>query len=197
MDKELQQKVVDYWDTCDPTASHIDVGNKFSSVYDKCCGGAPLENAHVVDYGCGGGGLAEYLLKHHNIRRYTGVDISSRSLAEASGRFKGNDKVSFAFHMPVTADVLFSIACIQHFPTQDYLDNFLQKVNAIPFKFIVLHFRFAFTNVFHKNPYFNKNSVIYACRTNGAYLQGKLTNYKLYDCQEIGKHFFILKMERK
>ena len=97
-----------------------------------------IEGATLLDYGIGDGFLGYVLLKEYGLGRYVGVDIAERTLDTARKNLSNNDwdvalglvPQDFAQYNP---DIITSFACIQHFPSKEYLDQFLENVvNASP-----------------------------------------------------------------
>ena len=154
----------------------------------------------VVDYGIGGGHIGKFLLQHRGIKQYIGIDIAQRSLDRAATVLKECKK----FHLFLTpvdfskfhADVFLSTACMQHFPNQEYLDNFLARLNCSGIKVLALQFRYNPKTIF--KPSYNGNIYPcpdFACVTNIKYLSSLLPNYKIRyesDCNNPAKYQYTI-----
>lgn len=147
------------------------------------------EDKIVVDYGCGAGFLGEYLFKNNNINEYIGVDISRRSVSVARGLLM-NYNCDF-YVMPIDfetleADIFVSMSCIQHFPNEKYLINFLENINDSNINLVMLHIRHSDPTVFAEDSYISPDGNIgNACRTNCKYILSFLTNYKIKEENDI------------
>lgn len=159
-----------------------------------------FSNKSVLDYGCGGGWLGKYLLEKYFIKRYIGIDVAQRSIDFAKNNLpKSKAQVikiePWEMLKPISRkkiDILVCVACMQHFPTQEYLDEWLNQVNNLKLEWVILQFHFHETSggktLFRENPYGSIRDVAYACYTTLEYISNKLTNYELIDHREnIGK----------
>lgn len=156
----------------------------------------------IVDYGCGGGWLGKFLFEKTAIKKYIGVDVAERSIAFAKNNLpKTKTKVQLIkiepwdqliFLKRKKIDILVSVACIQHFPTQEYLLIWLAELNSLKLEWIILQFHFHSASggktVFREDPYNSIRDVAYACYTTKEYIAKILTNYELVgNKQNIGK----------
>ena len=178
-----------YWDHCGANFAHIKpnweikTGSRRERHFKK----AFLEDIDftdktVVDYGCGGGWMGKYLFENRDIKKYIGVDVSERSLrASHEHLINYRDKTKLRKtpqnFKGFNADVFLRLACIQHFPTVDYLTEFLENINDSGIKYVVLHIRNGKTE--YHNPYENNGDVVNAGRTNEKHVSGRLKNYRL------------------
>ena len=131
-------------------------------------------NKTVVDYGIGAAWLGKYLLESKGVKHYTGVDIALRSLRAADKNLRGHDNVTLihtddfyeTYNHPV--DIFVCQACIQHFPDEQYLETFLNRVKLLDPTTIMLQI------AHHDETIFDPSRVVRACRTNSDYITNKL-----------------------
>lgn len=174
-----------FWNNCPPGYAHLVdkrnlTGNYLSKLQQEFIDVINWENKTIIDYGCGGGWLGLYLFKEKNLKKYVGIDIASRSLRVAAERLK---KYNCEFHLiPFTfknADIFVSQACIQHFPNEEFLIDFLRNINQSTIHTVMLHIRYAQETIF-SGAYLNEDAGIgSACLTNENYILNYLSNYKL------------------
>jgi trans-aconitate methyltransferase len=186
--KDMIEKVRQFWETCGLKYAHITDANAPSpgstaeyflkrGLIDKI----EWQGKTVIDYGCGGGHIGKYLFDKCEIAEYHAVDIALRSLESAMYTLDGRP---CTFHQTpvdlktIKADILFSMACIQHFPNREHLDEFLENVNESEIKTVALQIRNHRSTRFN-NAYIEGGDYGYACRTNAEYLAGRLSNYNL------------------
>jgi hypothetical protein len=170
------------------TSAHIKINqwlgsiNDLNSFYDLCIRDNNFENKTVIDYGIGGGYLGLYLFQNKGIKKYIGYDVAKRSIIATEKNLKEfeNKELIYIEDVPdfKKADYFISIAVIQHFPTKDYLDEFLDKLNKSGCKNIILQVRDGKTE-FRKDVYKTTDSIAWACHTNEDYINERLTNYTL------------------
>lgn len=184
-------KAEEYWQTCGPGYAHLRYTGKHSRVQMHkefrrlILSHIPgdLKGMSVIDFGVGGGFLGDLLFSEYGIKQYIGIDIALRSLEHAKKNLKGKN---CGFHLvPVEfrklkADALFSFACMQHFPSQEYLDQFLDNINRSGLKLIGVHYRHGRKTAFNGCYGEELGDVGRACHTNADYIMSKLTGYKLY-----------------
>jgi len=193
-----------FWETCRANYAHLKYNRELTpdtgrvlSFHVEFIDEFDFNNKTIVDYGCGGGHLGLYLFQYCNIEKYIGVDIAERSLISTRKLLKDND-YNFKTHlvpvdfMSLKADMLISIACMQHFPNVKYLKLFLKNINNSNIKDVVLNIRYA-NETISNGAYddveatFKKiketravcNFFGVACLTNKEYIGSKLTNYIL------------------
>ena len=106
------------------------------------------QGKRLVEYGIGEGYLGEYALRNLSVAHYAGIDISSRSLEAARHRLartRSQVNGSFTLHLAgVTLSSLqpymfISQQVIQHFPSQEYTNDFLSQVNSSGATIAMLH----------------------------------------------------------
>ncbi len=175
----------DFWESCEPEFAHLQTQRWLRSE-------AHLRRSYerdflflldwkglaVADYGIGGAYLGRHLLQAHGIRRYVGVDISERTL-QVARRNLAEIADTFELHRvgvdfsTMAVDVFVSIACIQHFPAEGYLADFLANLDQSGIHKVILQFRHSETTKFE--PEYPALS----CRTNARYLLAALPHYSL------------------
>lgn len=179
-----------FWNTIDPHFAHLE-HNKFKKLTSQWesyfLPKLKFENKTVMDYGIGGGFLGKYLFESKKLGYYYGIDISKRSLEEAEKNLSAySDKITlsldnFSKLLENDIDIFVSQACIQHFPDEKYLKQFLKKLNNSKCKQLMLQIRHANKTIFNKDKIYkdDRENVRLACHTNKKYLLKHLTNYSL------------------
>lgn len=196
--KTTGQRMANFWNTVKPRYSHFGETeieyNALMSRFEKICKRLILSGKTVIDYGCGGGILGEYLLKKRSIAKYIGYDLSERSLSKMQERLKEFSEkvipVLVVHHdidfSTIKPDLIFCIACLYHFPEKEYLDRYLSRFNESDAENVVIEIRDSGEGTcFQLNTYSDFNSVTNACRTNAEYVSEKMSNYELVDASEI------------
>jgi len=174
-----------FWENCDETFAHLEI-NKWLNNYgdltvywnDSFISRMNFGGKSVVDYGIGGGYLGKYLLSQHGISKYTGVDISERSIAKAQANLVENrDKVAFLISeddwSTTPADIFVSQACIQHFPSVAYFQAFLDKLDKSAFNELMLQIRYS------PNTFSVPDRPVLGLLTNFDYIAEKLPGFEL------------------
>lgn len=197
-------KLKKFWEECDTDFAHITLGRTLNG-YDNITkywersfiSMISLENKSVIEYGIGGGYLGKYLLEDKNISKYTGIDISERSLQDANARLIDHkSKVQlmntdlFYSKFNETADFFITQAVIQHFPNQKYLETFLEKVESLKCNELILQIRSNsetsfMNNTIKEEEYYKEHDIVYACLTNSDFICKKLKLYRLEYKSEI------------
>lgn len=143
-----------------------------------------FKGKHLLEYGIGGGFLPLYLFENRRLNKYTGIDIAQRSLNVAKKTLDNySDKCSFYLaptdFSQFKADIFITLACIQHFPSEEYLDTFLKNLNNSKITDIVLQIRNNKNTLFN-NAYYGKEigNVGLACQTNPDYISNHLFKYR-------------------
>ena len=220
----ISKEMQDFWETCHKNFSHIEISghlkdyNTLTSAWEKqFVERMNFEDAIVLDYGIGGGFLGKYLFENKKIKKYYGVDIAHRSLevarknlssigefglpsgecsaipsGESFGLLHTDD---FYSNFNAEVDIIISQACIQHFVNEEYLKQFLKKINSLNAKYIMLQIAYGVNTTFVKdNPYNSVQTIVRACYTNKSYILKYLTEYNLeYEsqCEPSGYQFLI------
>lgn len=176
-----QADIQGFWEQVKPSFAHVKLEDHLPDYDELTCtweqqwiNDIDFVDKVVVDYGIGAAWLGKYLLESKGIKRYTGVDIALRSLRAAGTNLRewGNVNLIHAddfyetFKEPI--DVFVSQACIQHFPDQQYLDRFLNRVKLLDPVTIMLQI------AHHSETVFDPSRVVRACRTNAEYISEKL-----------------------
>lgn len=141
------------------------------------------------------------------LRFYTGVDIAERSIESARERLrdkKEHTRFLFAdadWHNVSDADIFVSQACIQHFPSQRYLDDFLGKVNNMNADVVMLQIAHSrcpkFASITSKVSL--EKSIVRACTVPASYIETKLTNFNLVKQSAVkcAKDYLFLTFHKK
>lgn len=136
-----------WWNKADTTFSHISYNRWLQSEANLIklwrrlwLDRLPAEPGHVADYGIGAGLLGQLVLNETRASRYTGIDVSDRQLEHAEKRLASccagryslvrTDALTSAHLDGVQTFV--SQAVIQHFPSHEYLRNFLSALEGAP-----------------------------------------------------------------
>ena len=195
--QKYQDAMHSFWENCDETFAHLKINRWLDSetqLYkfwaSSFLSELEFKNKTVVDYGIGGGYLGKLLLQNYDIQNYTGYDIAQRSLDHASNNLKQFSKkkynlllVNKEFKLK-RADIFISQACIQHFPTKCYLEDFLRAINSNNYVTIVLQIRFSpFPHITPDNP-------TLSCWTNHFHIQDLLGNYDLVHASNVEENFY-------
>jgi len=191
-----------FWETCKANYAHLkenwllEPGFKRESQFmDEFMSGMKFRNKTVIDYGCGGGHFGLYLLKFQDIKKYIGIDIAERSLIMTRLLLDGFNFETYLIPIKLQelkADILISIACIQHFPSLDHLDNFLDNINHSNIHDVMLNTRYAEKSIASgvyedveetlrkvRENQLENNPFGTACLTNVDYINERLNNYEL------------------
>jgi len=187
---------INAWDKrVGPTTAHLEYNDTLKKedlekLFKQATKGVDLLGAMVIDYGCGGGFLCEYLLNNKDIGGYVGLDISERSIAAAKKRFKNaSDIVTFNLISPMHKceketpfDELYQTFCLnvlQHMPDSEHLDNILEVLDSICSENLILNFRQGEKLEFSPTPYKTTHEINLANKIPLKYITSKLKNYKL------------------
>lgn len=202
------KEIVRAWEQrVSPETAHIDAKAFLKlpalfGMFDFALRSCDLEGKKILDFGCGGGFLGKWLFDQSvEIGKYIGLDIAERSLSAARARlqsFVDNKKAMLIKITPwgiddlnvLNIDVLVSFNTIQHFPTKEYLDYFLDTVNQSGAKKLVLQYRVDKETRFQENPYKTTHEINLACWTNADYIKEKLTMYQFKKLKKSKKSNF-------
>lgn len=190
----MVNKLKNFWDSCDPGLVQIGVSNDNKKIlldrFEKfVIPHLELDGKTVIDYGIGGGYFGNLILNKYDIKKYVGIDISDRSIKNAKENLVGFEDITFFDMVPDSfegykADVFFCFACIQHFVSEDYLRDFLKKVNSSGISEIYLQIRCSKTPKFLGNLVGN---VYHGCVIPYTYIEKFLSGYDLTSKSEILK----------
>jgi trans-aconitate methyltransferase len=206
------EQLKEYWNNCDPEFAHLtndkwrpsnkDIRKGHRSRINTFLEFAGLtknylEGKTVIDYGIGDGLLGYVLLNKYKIGKYVGIDVSTRTLETAAKNLnKFKDKIVLQ-ETPVdfykfNASALISAACIQHFPTKEYLDDFAINILKAGIPNLMLYIRYS--NI----EKFEPNHPAIACTTNSLDMMLRLPGYTLkYESKPAsnGYQYLILSSE--
>lgn len=186
----INDKPKKFWESCDTTFAHItpnrwlkskeNLVNSFSNKF----GPFDPSGKTIADYGIGAAHLGIYLMDNIDIKKYIGIDIAQRSLDAAAKNLSNYDQSKIQLMLtPVdfsklNADIFCSFAVIQHFPSEEYLNEFLINLKNSGIPEIILQIRYSESNTFSQD-YDTQDGAMMACRTNKEYITKVL---KKYDC---------------
>lgn len=197
MSSAENRQIKSYWEKCGLDYAHLlDSGKRPKDVLQRSFSKMilnqlpyPLEGKTIIDYGIGGGFLGDLLFAKHKIEKYIGIDIAERSLDRAKQILHGKNVRLYMAPQNFAnfkADAFFTFACVQHFPSKEYLDDFLKNLQRSKIKLIAIHFRHHDETIFN-NAYVQGGNMGLACRTNIEYISSMLSGYKLYYLSTIEK----------
>jgi hypothetical protein len=199
--EKYESNTKSFWESCDETFAHLEI-NKWLNSYESLVAywkerfltKIDFKGKSVIEYGIGGGYLGKCLFSSYSISKYVGIDISERSIQNAKTNLEGRGETHFFLSTDEwykeKSDIFVSQACIQHFPSVDYLDDFLTKVNQMHVKEIILQIRFS-TNTFSIT-----DRPVFGAFTNFDYIKNKMTNFELVytsNVEDNGYQYGILK----
>lgn len=177
-----------FWEQCSQNYAHLKsnwelkIGSRrLNHFYKSFLRFVNFKDKIILDYGCGAGYLGKILFDKYGLKKYIGIDIAERSLIKARQILEGYNT---EFHLTpktfknIEADIFISLACIQHFPDEEYLYNFLKNVNKSGISTLILQIRYGEETVFN-NAYKIKKDFGMACVTNEEYIDERLRRYKL------------------
>jgi SAM-dependent methyltransferase len=173
-----------FWENCNIKFAHIRNKEIYEPHYKQnVLPFTSFNNKTIVDYGIGKAHLGKLLLQKHNISKYIGIDISERQLKLAKENLKEFNNISLLSvtvdFSTLKADIFVSLACIQHFPSLDYLKEFLNNINNSNIKEVILQYRDNDIDIFNPGNYETINDVCYSCKLNLKTLLLYLDNYSL------------------
>ena len=195
-EKEYQQA----WENVSDINAHRVIDPEFMkkenlySCYDIATSIFNLENASVLDIGCGGAFLGQYLFEKKKIRHYTGIDISKKSTLAAMNNLMKFDGDRYSILLSdskllnldaLYTDILFCLSVIQHIPTKKYFNYFLKKINNSFIPSLCLQIRAGDKTEFRENPYQKHADILYACITTEKDISKALSNYVLHSKTEV------------
>lgn len=188
---KLAENMRNIWNTTSPRNAHLGISGEKTMLIARykelVTSMIDMKGKRVIDFGIGGGLLGKLLLSKYDIAYYFGYDLAERSINTAKINmvdFYNKELIlltrhvwSFAEKLP---DVIVCLACIFHFPTKTYLDNFLFECNKSGAQYLVLEIRNSGKGtVFQSNPYSSIQKTLMACDTEPKYVTSKLANYNL------------------
>jgi len=188
------------WETTNPITAHIKAEGyliseeKVIERFIEILQGVDVQDKTVLDYGCGGGYLGKYLLGTGRIKKYIGLDIASRSVQSADERLKEYpnreiikidiERIPEFINYP--SDIFIALAVLIHFPTEEFVKEFLNKLNNSNNKLVILEIRDrGIGTKFKDNIYKTHFDLLNAYITDETYITSYLTNYILERKSEI------------
>lgn len=192
MDPSTLNRMRLYWENCGASYAHLttdkgrglEPGSQVRKLYEEVfLNKVDFQGKTVLDYGIGGGWLGKLLFETKDIYFYVGVDIAERSLATAMHTLQPfGDRCNFAL-TPVefglaNPDIIVCLACIQHFPNEDYLLRFLENCERSGAKTLILQIRYSNKNKFSDAYKTDKTGDVgLACETSFDFISQKLPSY--------------------
>jgi len=196
---KLAARMKEVWENIKPRSAHLGLSGEKEAMFDRykylITSRMVVNGKTIIDFGCGGALLGLYLLENFKPSKYIGYDLSERSIAQAMKNLENYQNAVFTIlwehrfnFAELNPDIIVCLACIIHFPTQLYLDNFLRECNKSGAKRLVLEIRDSgWGTQFAKIPYNSENDIYRACLTNKEYISERLTNYNISQSTEIGE----------
>jgi len=194
---EMAKRINKFWESTTPQNAHLGLTEKEASSRYKRAREAvgevfPVKNKTVIDFGCGGGYIGKYVLDH-GAKKYVAYDVAARSIRRARQNTAGyEDKTTFiqlsdhrwdfAAHEP---DMIVALAVMIHFPSVQYMDNFLASCERSGAKYLVLEIRNnGRGTVMQKEPYsagcfYASPKTCLTLETTPERVAAKLPNYEL------------------
>lgn len=182
-----------FWENCDTTFAHVTIDKYLKNqdslfnfwqknFLDDLKDYYDLQDKILIDYGIGGGYFGLYATHKFNVKKYIGIDIAERQINEAKNILTNNNVNHELFLIPVNfksfnANIFVSQATIQHFPSIDYLNNFLMDINESGIKFVILQIRHSNTTTVRTGSYQTTEEVRLKLHTNKEYISNFLSQY--------------------
>jgi len=137
-----------------------------------------LTGKTIVDYGCGGGYTGKILLES-KIKKYIGVDISTKSCKSAILNIGKGDRVEIINGETVPdCEILISIAVIQCLPDEKAYNELMEKINNSKAEKVLLQYRYG-KKKYRKASEVSINDIVHSCYTNAEDIAAYLTSYEL------------------
>lgn len=209
-------KVQNYWNTCGEKFAHltkddtriVEDGSPSFKIYETeflkfIDYQNSLKNKTIIDYGIGNAELPRYLFSKNYLGKYIGIDIAQRSIDYAMKNLQPYlDRCTLLLNpidfSVLSANVFMSLACIQHFPSIPYLDDFLLKVNKGHYELVILQIRYGEHTKQGPANYNTGHNISLGVYTNSEYVNIKMSNYILkYKSQVYPSKYQYLIYERK
>lgn len=197
--KQYEKRLDQFWNTCSVKFAHIEGKQakvpkmsawEAGSLRNFGVSKDVFANKTVIDYGMGSGRMGVLLLTA-GAKKYIAIDIAQRQLDAAKKTLSEYDNFNLnifcEFHLApiefadLDADVFMTLACMQHFPSEEYLLEFMDNLNHSEIGRLLLQYRHA------KPARFKKDNPSFACRTNADHLSELLTNYDLIHTSKVQK----------
>lgn len=177
------------------TTCHLDYNEHLKKAnltkqFKQAVGDYNLNECSVIDYGCGGALLAEYLAQKFNLAFYDGFDVCHRSIERSGKRLEklySENKLKGGYLKLVepvapminkAVDFIFCLNVIQHMPDIDHLTSLMESFNYSEAKHIILNFRQGEEVAFCPTPYKTTTEINLANTLTLTYIDTALSNYK-------------------
>jgi len=194
--KRYEERLGTFWNTCSVKFAHVQGKQSKPPKMAKWEGGLRrnfdiskdvFTNKTIIDYGIGAGRMGVMLFQS-GAKKYIGIDIAQRQLDTANEKLSEYNNCEFHLapveFSDLNADVFMTIACMQHFPSEKYLLEFMGNLNRSGIERLLLQYR-------HSNPArFKKDNPSLACSTNADHLGELLENYNLIHTSKVQKAGF-------
>lgn len=174
----------DFWNKSSDKISHLNMNNKditfVIQLFEKYIGQYDdFNNKSITEYGVGGGYITNYILSNYKPSKYLCIDINDRCLEEVKKLGVDVSDVPEEFK---ECDIFICVATIQHFPSEEYLIKFLNKLNHSKIKKLYLQIRDG--NKRFNGNLENESSMYQSCVIDGKFITEHLTNYRLIRLSE-------------
>jgi 2-polyprenyl-3-methyl-5-hydroxy-6-metoxy-1,4-benzoquinol methylase len=190
---DLAKRMNSVWNKTSPRNAHLGISGEKEFLYNRyralVTDKIDVNEKIIIDFGIGGGLLGKYLFENFKIKKYIGYDLAERSINTAKNNlvnYKEKELILINRHVwnfkEKNPNIIVCIACIFHFPTLTYLNNFLNECNLSESEYLILEIRnFGKGNIFQSDPYSTVKQSLMACTTTDEYVTNKLSNYKLIE----------------
>lgn len=198
----IDKEVISFWENCPENFAHLVINGhlrnidnlkaiwntSFIEVLDSMY---PIKDSIVIDYGCGGAHLGMYLHKRFGLKNYIAMDIAKRQRDSARNNLVQMNQCNLNNMLDIcilepsnefsefNADLFISLACMQYFPSIEYLEDFLLNINDSGIKTVVLQYRHANETHIANTHYKEMGDVYDKCYTNADDISEILGNYAL------------------
>lgn len=137
---------MNYWETCRRDYAHLEGEKKKADCFERWDEHLlPFIECHydyIIDYGCGGAWLLEWLKPYCDYNLYQGMDISERAIKEDVENH-GSYPHLFTHVMDfVNADVLFCMSVVQHMDKKQ-LEQFEWRLDKSGIEKLFIQIRYA------------------------------------------------------
>ena len=197
-EKEIKERIMKHWDNANDVTSHLRPAsyleseefmmNRFKALITEK--GINVNDRTVIDFGCGGGYCGRYLLENFNLKKYIAMDIANVAINRAREQLEKYENASFVKYdidkIPEFKEfnpyLFVAFAVIIHFPTKEFLHDFLEKVNRSGAEKLILEIRDGGIGTkFREEVYKTYSDGRLGCITNEKYISKKLSNYVMVD----------------
>lgn len=150
--KKMKDMISRFWENTGERNAHLGLsGNEdfyLKRAKDLVSEVFPVKNKTIIDFGCGGGYIGKQVLDS-GAKRYIAFDVAARSIARAKVNTAEHAEKTEFIHLkehrwdfaPYKPDIIVALAVMIHFPTLQYMDNFLNTCERSGAKYLVLEIR--------------------------------------------------------